>query len=33
MRVNANDVIQLICKHHQSTSSTRWGNEPVPVWG
>jgi hypothetical protein len=27
VRVDADYVIQLICKHHQSTSSTGWGND------
>jgi hypothetical protein len=33
VRVDADNEIELICKHHRSTSSPGWGTTPVPVWG
>jgi len=32
VRVDADHEIQLICKHHRSTSSPGWGTTPVPAW-
>ena len=32
-RVDANDVVQLICEHPNRPPAQVGGHEPVPVWG
>ena len=32
VRVDTNDVVQLICKHPDRPPAHRWGTPPVPVW-
>ena len=33
MRVDADHVVQLICKHPYRPPATGWGSQPEPVWG
>jgi hypothetical protein len=33
MRIDADHVVQLICKHPYRPPATGWGSQPEPVWG
>jgi hypothetical protein len=33
MRVDTDDVVQLICEHPKRPPAQRWGTHPVSVWG
>jgi hypothetical protein len=33
VRVDADDVVQLICEHPNRPPAQVGGHEPVPVWG